>query len=251
MMHVKVKPMPNESNNPPDGDMKTAIALLKVQVESFEKTQRESNQTVRTACVMVVSVAVLLIGFNVFRTFMSDEERKALKSEFSQIIQAQSALAKIGLETNIDNRFSALQTNLYQLVSEMTNRVQTAIALGANANSSVLEINAGEKLKQAEQMLQNSNYLDATVCYIVAASWFLKLGNEPYVHNALSRLTTRCLPQLNRDHLGMPSRAHLVNVPISTHFTNLLTQLEIADQNSRYTLEIAEIKNGIQQSQSR
>jgi len=49
----------------------------------------------------------------------------------------------------------------------------------------------------------------------------------------------------------MPSRSYLMNVSTSNHLSNLLTELENADQNTRYSLEIAELKNGIRQVQSR
>ncbi|SRR6266540_522779 len=107
-----------------------------------------------------------------------------------------------------------------------------------------------DRLRQADGFLYASNYLDATVSYAVASSWFLKLGKEPLVHKSIEQISKQCLRQLTQEHLEMPSRAFL-GIPVRGHLNTLLGELEKADENARYTLEIAEMRSAIRQAEQR
>ena len=236
---------------PKTNDSGPSLATLRGQIDTLEKAQRESNQTVRTACTMVLGVSLLLVGWNSFRTFWSDEEKKSLRKELGEIISAQTSSAKASLESNIVSKFFMAQVALDNRVIEITNQIQGLWTQQLSVSKNVLSMSAKSMERQGDVCLQESNYLDATVSYTVAVSWFLKLGAEPSVHDLLEKLIKKCIPNMRNEHLEMPSRTHELKVTTLTHLSNLLSELESADQNQRYTLKIAELQSAIKQCKSR
>ncbi len=121
------KPNPARGEARPDpNDRKSELPVLKDSapkepVDIFEKTQRESNQTVRTACMMVLGMAITLIGWNVARGIWADSEKIALRHDLEQFIQTEIMGAKVALESNIATRLGNAETNLQRTVLEYTN----------------------------------------------------------------------------------------------------------------------------------
>ncbi|MBI5387805.1 MAG: hypothetical protein HZA90_24345 [Verrucomicrobia bacterium] len=247
---------PGRNQAPDKKDNEIEMRILQAKFDTFEKALRESNQTIRVfgasmATVLTV-VALALVGWNVFRTVWSmPEEKTMFRRELSDAVNTQVVSARSELETNLAQRFIANQKAFDERIHGISNSLQAVATQLASGNNMFMAMQAVDRAKQADTWLRNSNYLDATVNFAVSTSWFLKTGYEPDVHTGLTQLTKRCLPQLNNEHLEMPSRAYLVNMLVSAHLTNLIIDLEKADQNARYTLEIAELKSAVRQAQAR
>jgi hypothetical protein len=206
------------------------IAVLKAQIEAANESQKKITQVITTACGMIVTTAVLLVGWNVVKSYWIDERDKAaFRAEFTNML----AETTTKFERKIDERAVTIFN-------------QQAPTL----NKSIQSLTAAQLSIAASIDLASKNYPDGTARAALACAYFLGADDEGNTRTWLKVLAAQLVPNLEKEQLQKTAYA-FPEVPIGQHLTNLIMQVRDKNPNGRFTVELRELQNAITDVQTK